>query len=1459
MEFQHEEPEILSSFTSSVGIAPSQGRFVEVVNESCVLFTSGTSLVIHDSAINKREYIRSDLTWFRILASAVNDTRQYCAVVVLTGKPTLPRVRRASVIQRRGSVFGQEPSKSAGAGGVKSSVSHIPVGIALTHLPTRQIESQVQLTKSYFFDPSTISFCSFSQDGMVICIGSSEPENKVIVVDPRTAELLFTFTNDEKMLSITFTVEKRFKQSEVYALLVMSANKLQSYKQEDKRTTFTASKLIAQNKQGKFTCMSGSIHSEYFAISSRDGYLGFYGYTTTGKGQKELKRIGLNGKTPFCITVVRSGSYLLCGCDQGLVLVFEDYHSIASSAEADKERKRKKTKTKDQGDNLGFSYKIKCSVNLTPIGRSPVVKIMLDLSTCTTVAIGGKNEIAGYATQTILSGKLASSTVENDYGEVSEIQKELSSYTEKANSMCSSHFGSIISMDTCVMQGLVVTCSTDNTVRIWDIDTWNCEVVSYFPTKEEVEAGFEITTILGPPEFVAFHPQGYHVVVSHDESISLFFILHNRLELAHTFPLSHCFKAFFSKGGNLLAGVAGNMIDVFQTAPPYAHYATLKGHLGPISNVCWSSDDLRIASTCVRGSVMQWDMNPSYKAKADRITRSKPEEYIKKIDSFIDVAIDDVEPILKERSVVVISFDGSLQFLKEGNVQHRLATKALEGDRATVVHFTTVTMHYESSLTKDLRMADEFFNKNVLDRPKVGVLLVGTNTGNIMAFTNWRKLHKNPHSRDALDESLLTHTQKHIFPRCHSEPIVSISAMTSESSGYTNKYNTVISCCASGNICVSYMALQEGHGSEDKFTTGGRPDHSKKRLFADAEATQKFVLVPYTLIMNFDAEIKEFKVRVEELATEVDYQRERSAKQQRDTLKVFSEKESTLVTEYKGKTVDLEQALEKAEKTADVKVKALQLKQEETLAVMEDRFESKLHRELEISHTLREEAEDAALKHKDEKARLNNNLQGKYDAMKSKMNGIVNKLQDSHRSLQEAKVKSERHADKLLCETEANYDADLETELLRTRLLEKELRQKIHDANLEARMHKRSYDSLIDKLEREKKEEFDHASEKENLKKTIEDLENECLKFEKLIEEREEQLVEKEQENEELARSNNEKEKQIFLHQELQRDMKERFEPIKERLEVMEENDVLQDVEVEKQFNRLRGQKVQIEDKDRLIRTLRSELNKQLERARILAAKLEEKSYQEEGMPEPKATVPPAQQHQTRERERARQRPQSSPVYSMQGGAQRARMQRRTIQSVEDDEAASAKLYSEMQRQRAVMEKASNSMMKRANYFEERVTEVSEQRAYENRELLDENIKLRKKLKETQRRLQRHEAEALQKTVTTNLKEGATSAMEEEERERVLRRPKSAVVGHRPLSGNLIRGSTSRLIKSVSVADKEKISGLMSELQVSKNKTKEQKDEIKRLKSMVNTYRDERIVGSRSLRPASAPPRRRWK
>lgn len=1067
MEFQADEPEVVSAFSAAFGISQHQGRFVEAVDESKVLFTSGTSLAVYDSAINKREYIRSEgrEEWFRILASAVNFTRTHCAVVVLAGKPSVPRVRRASVIQRRGSVIGpvQGQPKATGVTGERPSSARepgarghhgIPIAVAIAHLESQHIEQQVQLSKSYFADPTTVCFCRYSHDGKVICVGNSEPENKVIVLDPKTAELLFTFNAEERMIDVRFTVEKRFKQSEVYALLVLSASKLQAYKQEDKRTTFTNSKVLAQNKQGKFTCLSNSIRGEHFAIGSKDGSIGFYGYSSHAKGGSELKRVSLNGRTPHCITIARNGNYLLCGCDGGRVLVFEDFESLATTSGDQQGEGRRKAKVKGSGltSELGFQYRLRCHVALIPMGRSPVVKIMLDLSTCTTVCVGERNQIAGYSTQTILSGKIASSTVENDYGEVSAIQRELSTYTEGANEVCSTPYGPIASMDTCVSQGLIATLSSnDNAVRIWDADTLNCEVVAYFPSKEDIEAGFQVegaSVTLGPPECVAFLPSGYHICVCHDEGLSLFYILHNRLELAHTFPVSHCFRCSVSKGGNLVAAISGNEIVVFQTHPPYSHFATLKGHLGAVSSLCWSRDDLRLASTCVRGSALLWDMNPEYRTKAERVQRLKQEEYIKKIDSFVDVAIDDVEPLLKERTAVVVSFDGSIQFLKNGNVHHRLGTKGLNGDRATVVRFTTVTMHYESDLTKDLRRMDSLFDKNEV-RPKVGVLLVGTHTGNIIAFTNWRRLQRNNASQDTLEESMMGAARRHILPRCHSEQIVDICAMDSAFSGSTNEYNTVISCCAGGNVCISYMALEEeGEG-------GFRQRGGRQKIFTSQDEISQFVLVPHTLIKNFDSEIKEFKMRVQELNTEVEYQRERSAKQQRDTLKIFHEKESTLASKYRMKTVDLEQALERAEKTADVKVKALSQKQEELLQKAEENFESKLYRELEISSKLRQEQSLAAIVHKQEKKQLQNSLEGKYEALEHRMNERVDQLQDEKKDLKRRKADREREMGEFLRQTESNFDQDLESELLRTALLEKELRQKIHDANLEARMHKR--------------------------------------------------------------------------------------------------------------------------------------------------------------------------------------------------------------------------------------------------------------------------------------------------------------------------------------------------------------------------------------------------------------------
>lgn len=55
---------------------------------------------------------------------------------------------------------------------------------------------------------------------------------------------------------------------------------------------------------------------------------------------------------------------------------------------------------------------------------------------------------------------------------------------------------SVTGMDTCIRKNLLVTCSTDRTVRIWNFKTHTNELTKYFP--EEAYS-------------IAFHPSGYRI------------------------------------------------------------------------------------------------------------------------------------------------------------------------------------------------------------------------------------------------------------------------------------------------------------------------------------------------------------------------------------------------------------------------------------------------------------------------------------------------------------------------------------------------------------------------------------------------------------------------------------------------------------------------------------------------------------------------------------------------------------------------------------------------------------------------------------------------------------------------------------------------------------------------------------------------------------------------------------
>ena len=61
------------------------------------------------------------------------------------------------------------------------------------------------------------------------------------------------------------------------------------------------------------------------------------------------------------------------------------------------------------------------------------------------------------------------------------------------------HTDEITGMDTCIRKQLIVTCSKDKTIKIWD----------YVHKTLENE-----TTLTDEALAVAFHPSGFHVIVS---------------------------------------------------------------------------------------------------------------------------------------------------------------------------------------------------------------------------------------------------------------------------------------------------------------------------------------------------------------------------------------------------------------------------------------------------------------------------------------------------------------------------------------------------------------------------------------------------------------------------------------------------------------------------------------------------------------------------------------------------------------------------------------------------------------------------------------------------------------------------------------------------------------------------------------------------------------------------------
>jgi len=62
----------------------------------------------------------------------------------------------------------------------------------------------------------------------------------------------------------------------------------------------------------------------------------------------------------------------------------------------------------------------------------------------------------------------------------------------------------------------------------------------------------------------------------------------------------------FSHGGHLFAAVNKNVIQVYSTYALHGQAQVLKGHAGPVTSLCWSSNDQRLASCSAAGELFEW-------------------------------------------------------------------------------------------------------------------------------------------------------------------------------------------------------------------------------------------------------------------------------------------------------------------------------------------------------------------------------------------------------------------------------------------------------------------------------------------------------------------------------------------------------------------------------------------------------------------------------------------------------------------------------------------------------------------------------------------------------------------------------------------------------------------------------------------------------------------------------------
>ena len=168
--------------------------------------------------------------------------------------------------------------------------------------------------------------------------------------------------------------------------------------------------------------------------------------------------------------------------------------------------------------------------------------------------------------------------------------------------ICEFHSNSITSIDVAKWKQLVVTCSKDKTVRVWNYVHYHLEASATY--EEE-------------PLKVAFHPTGLSIAILFKAGVKLVDILENTLKEYREFRIYQptdikfsnfgtmilvCFKSFF-RIYNFYTGM-----KIAESKDLLHEHKGLVGHSIELTTATWDKDDDGISTVGKDGKVIYWDL-----------------------------------------------------------------------------------------------------------------------------------------------------------------------------------------------------------------------------------------------------------------------------------------------------------------------------------------------------------------------------------------------------------------------------------------------------------------------------------------------------------------------------------------------------------------------------------------------------------------------------------------------------------------------------------------------------------------------------------------------------------------------------------------------------------------------------------------------------------------------------------